>query len=174
MFLPSLLFAFAASLEQREPLAAAENCVPPAGKTYSMVLSDIHDGDKKRFDITGSSDPKLASITLSPYNNSQSWTGHASWNGTGCFAMIDFNVPGKPPPPPVKLLMSYVFDAKLKQGPFFPMMSFTDPSGTIASKSTVLNLWLVTGTLSSSVEAAIAEDEVGVWGQPGSRKTAAR
>jgi hypothetical protein len=57
-----------------------------------------------------------------------------------CSTMVDFNVPGKPNPPPVNLRLKIgnlnYFDESMA-----PVAVFTDPSGTLASPTLPLNVW---------------------------------
>merc|ERR1719351_50165 len=50
-------------------------------------------------------------MTITPSGNSESWVVNAVFDPTWCNASVDFNVPGKPAPPPVNLtatvLLSY-------------------------------------------------------------------
>ena len=43
-------------------------------------------------------------VIIKPYNNTQVWTVEAYYTDS-CTALVDFNVPGKPNPPPVNLRM---------------------------------------------------------------------
>jgi len=58
--------------------------------------------------------------------------------------MVDFNVKGKPNPPPVNLLLKigtlqYLEVPPSKAG--YPVGVFTDPSGTIGAPTLPLNMW---------------------------------
>ena len=61
-----------------------------------------------------------------------------------CNAVVDFNVPGKPKPPPVKLkatvwtMSQYLRMGKLEKY----VIEFTDPSGRLASSLVPLNAWV--------------------------------
>ena len=61
-----------------------------------------------------------------------------------CNAFVDFNVPGKPNPPPSKLTATV-----WKQSRFLPTATlgktaiiFTNPGGNLASSSVPLNMWV--------------------------------
>ena len=63
---------------------------------------------------------------------------------TNCTAIVDFNVPGKPNPPPVKL-MATVWTQSLPQpkGTIEKyVIEWTDPSGKLASPEVPLNAWV--------------------------------
>ena len=62
----------------------------------------MHDGDKKRVTVNN------GTITIIPYGNAQSWTVRAELDTKLCTATIDFNVPGKPSPPPVNLTATVI------------------------------------------------------------------
>merc|ERR1711971_1239179 len=99
------------------------------------ILADMHDGDKKEIRISGDS-----MIITPPSAYHQQWKVEATLDRTTCSAMIDFNVPGKPSPPPVKLealIVSSVPDESEKV-----VVEFTDPSGTLAKSSFPLNTWV--------------------------------
>merc|ERR1719174_1131173 len=98
------------------------------------VYDDMHDGDKKEITITGTS------LTIKPSGNNQTWVVKSKVDQKSCTASINFNVPGKPGPPPVNLqatLMS-ISSAKDTKTEF----EFTDPSGTLAPPSVPLNQWV--------------------------------
>ena len=75
---------------------------------------------------------------------SDSWTVHATMDPVFCNAFVDFNVPGKPDPPPSKLTATI-----WKQSHVLPTgtteknaIEFTDPSGKLAPPSVPLNTWV--------------------------------
>ena len=103
------------------------------------VFADMHDGDEKLMmtDSTGSQ------LTILPYpGKTQSWKVTATIDPTNCTAMVDFNVPGKPNPPPVALLASLSQFAGPTQFEDRSVVVFTDPSGTIAPADKALNAWV--------------------------------
>ena len=61
-----------------------------------------------------------------------------------CNASVDFNVPGKSNPPPVKLTATVWKQSRfLKSGELYKYaIEFTDPSGTLALPSMPLNTWV--------------------------------
>lgn len=67
------------------------------------VFADIHDGDLKQVRLSADS----KTVTIEPYNNTQTWEVTAAWSNVSCNASINFNVLGKPNPPPVPLTMNY-------------------------------------------------------------------
>merc|ERR1712146_541821 len=93
------------------------------------VFADMHDGDRKRVRATG------GKLTIEPHGNNQTWTVNAKLDDD-CVASIDFNVPGKPSPPPVKLAGQFWAMNTDKQSQRKLAVEFTDPSGTIASAHT--------------------------------------
>ncbi|CAJ1402590.1 unnamed protein product [Effrenium voratum] len=110
-------------------------------QALDAVFSDMHDGDKKQVNIQGSA------LQIKPYGNDQKWVVTSTLQSENCSAMIDFNVPGKPGPPPVKLLMTFwrasanAAEGGVQKASF----EFTDPSGTLAAPSVPLNAWLQLG-----------------------------
>ena len=58
----------------------------------------MSDGDYKKVTIAGKK------LTIVPHGNNQTWTVNADYDLASCSAAIDFHVPGKPNPPPVKAL----------------------------------------------------------------------
>eukprot|EP00038_Savillea_parva_P007042 m.167505 g.167505 ORF g.167505 m.167505 type:complete len:358 (+) comp12832_c0_seq1:104-1177(+) len=99
-----------------------------------LIVNDMHDGDAKSLD----SDRNALQIT--PYKNNQRWTIAAKFNNA-CVATIDFNVHGKPNPPPVDLA-ARVWTMKSTAGAVKDSLLFTDPSSTLAPPSTPLNIWV--------------------------------
>ena len=85
---------------------------------------------------------------------SDRWTVHANLDPMLCTASVDFNVPGKPKPPPVTLTATV-----WTQSHFLPksteekyLIEFTDPTGTLASASAPLNVWVQQGNFSTRIE----------------------
>jgi len=107
------------------------------------VFADMHDGDKKEVTISGSA------LTIKPSGNNQTWKVTATLDTDTCDALVDFDVPGKPNPPPVKLLMRFwsgIGDVEMS-GREKATFEFTDPSGKLASPATPLNSWLAVDSL---------------------------
>lgn len=73
-----------------------------------------------------------------------SWVVSAKLDTKFCNASIDFDVPGKPDPPPVTLTATfwteshYMPTGTVKKN----AIEFTDPSGTIGPRSVPLNTWV--------------------------------
>lgn len=76
---------------------------PQLNKTWgchldgTFVFADMHDGDQKQVVF------KDTSVTITPYGNKQSWTVQGTLQQKTCSAVLDFNVAGKPNPPPFNL-----------------------------------------------------------------------
>ena len=84
-------------------------------------------------------------LTITPHGNNQSWTIHASVDPKTCTASVDFNVKGKPSPPPVDLLASLdtlVPGGDAADGKARAAIVFSDPTGTIAKASVPVNAWI--------------------------------
>ena len=117
------------------PLASAV-CSGVADGT--IIFRDIHDGDYKKATVSDGA----TVLTITPYNNQEQWVIKAGPFDENCATMVDFNVPGKPDPPPVKLLLkvaSIDYDDVAKT--VAPVAVFTDPSGTLADPTLPLNVW---------------------------------
>lgn len=111
------------------------------------VYSDMHDGDMKMVTLTQNHGGTF--ITIKPSGNNQTWTVHNDFSFDSCSAVIDFNVPGKPSPPPVKLTATYwkmMRSAEDGQGQLHKdLFEFTDPSGTLAAAGEPINHWVSLG-----------------------------
>ena len=91
-------------------VALSHACECPS-KIRSAVFADMHDGDQKEVTIDGSA------VEIKPHGNDEKWQVTAVLDLQSCSAEVDFNVPGKPKPPPVKLLMTlWCADAEFKEG----------------------------------------------------------
>ena len=92
-------------------------------------------GDKKAVIWDGE-----ALITIKPSGNDETWVTVAHLDTKHCIASIDFNVDGKPSPPPINLtaavwVMTHGATSKLS-------LEFTDPTETLAPATVPLNLWI--------------------------------
>ena len=67
-------------------------------RSTTVTFRDIHDGDYKQCSLAPDGE-----LTIKPWNNTESWIIKAGPLDDACAAMVDFNVPGKPNPPPVRL-----------------------------------------------------------------------
>jgi len=101
----------------------------------------MHDGDKKRVIIDGTS------LTIKPSGNDQVWEVNTKLN-SNCQAVVDFKDSGKPDYPPVDLLATF-WQATTKQQEAKAIFEFTDPSGTLDTPDAPLNHWV---ELPSTVE----------------------
>jgi FlaG/FlaF family flagellin (archaellin) len=106
---------------------------------FDVVHADMHDGDQKEVSVSGTS------LTIQPSGNDQTWTVQAVIDTTFCNASVDFNVPGKPNPPPVSLTATILLTNSFGPGDSTALkriVEFTDPSGTLAAASFPLNQWV--------------------------------
>ena len=101
--------------------------------TESQVVNDMHDGDQKSLTV------KRDSLRITPHDNHQKWSVDSEFDRT-CAAKVNFDVPGKPNPPPVPLKME-VWQMVSIAGASKDSFLFSDPSSTIAPASTTLNVW---------------------------------
>eukprot|EP00122_Pirum_gemmata_P015376 Pgem_evm1s14371 len=103
----------------------------------NLVFADMHDGDSKRVYFHGSE------IEIYPYDNEEEWKVVATMNTDDCTAIIDFNVAGKPSPPPFKLKAKFwtmiSYDSQIK-----PLVEFTK-----VDEKFPLNHWVFTKTAKS-------------------------
>merc|ERR1711920_834085 len=106
--------------------------------SLQAVYADMHDGDRKEVTISGTF------ITVRPSGNNQSWVVKSELDAGSCSASIDFNVPGKPSPPPVSLTATlwYTSSATTLATAGNTEFEFTDPSGTLAPAGYPLNHWV--------------------------------
>jgi len=114
-------------------LRVKSDCLP----TIPLVLNDIHDGDQK----------EIKSITwdtfvVHPLPNRSDWEIQGKFD-INCVSIIDFNVSGKPNPPPVPLKMAmWVMQCVAAPGYVRLGFEFTDPSETLAPRTQPINMWL--------------------------------
>merc|ERR1739848_737177 len=85
-------------------------------------------------------------MTIKPSGNDQSWVVNTEVDSDTCSASVDFNVPGKPSPPPVNLTATLLRAAShLEEGK--TEFLFTDPTGKLPAGP--LNQWVELGKSSS-------------------------
>lgn len=111
----------------------SESCIETTA-FHDFLVHDMHDGDMKALKET------RGTLHIKPYHNNQSWAVDAKF-GADCAANVDFNVPGKPEPPPVPL-STRVWGLESIAGASKNALIFTDPSGTIASAKAPINAWV--------------------------------
>merc|ERR1711937_209424 len=70
-------------------------------KETGTVFDDMHDGDQKS--VADTRKGGVENMHIVPHGNNQTWVVNAPFNPKDCTALVDFNVPGKPGPPPVSL-----------------------------------------------------------------------
>ena len=118
-----------------EKLRSGKRAVYEGGDcTSSGVVDDMHDGDKKALKVSGNS------LEITPSGNQQKWKVDTKFN-SDCVASVNFNVPGKPGPPPVPL-NAKVWGMVAIAGGEKDAILFSDPSSTIAPAKTTLNVWI--------------------------------
>lgn len=115
------------------------------------TYQDEHDGDRKHINATAGTMTITPAVEVEQQPMTASAGASAAWvvrvaaNADGCpTGLVDFNVPGKPNPPPVPLRVR-VYTLAQADGEPPPehvwMLEFTDPSGTLGSPSVPLNVW---------------------------------
>ena len=101
-----------------------------------LVLDDMHDGDMKTVSV------RHDALHITPHGNQEHWRVDTKF-GSNCVASVDFNVPGKPNPPPVPLEATVwgmaAIDETLQDK---DVLVFADPSATIAPATKPLNAWI--------------------------------
>merc|ERR1711998_499198 len=120
-------------LDKYSPMPTAGPCT-----TFKHgVFADMHDGDQKELTLE---DGKL---TIVPHGNNQTWVVEAMLDVVKCTAVVDFNVPGKPGPPPVNLTAAIYALLSKGEGIAKHAVEFTDPSGTLKKDPHYpLNYWI--------------------------------
>ena len=103
------------------------------------TFMDMHDGDKKSVKQDGET------LIIKPHDNNETWVVHALIDSTHCNYNIDFNVPGKPNPPPVNLTATFWLMVPPSTLTHKVALVFTDPSGTLAAGNMPLNVWTMNG-----------------------------
>ena len=100
----------------------------------TAIFADMHDGDQKAVEISGDT------LTIKPHGNDETWEVVSALDLTYCNASIDFNVPGKPSPPPVNLTA----ELWSMQAPELNLanyaLKFVDHTGTVGTEP--LNMWV--------------------------------
>merc|ERR1712151_223200 len=115
-----------------------------------MGYADMHDEDKKEVTIEGTA------MKIRPSGNEESWEVEAEIDVASCSALIDFNVPGKPSPPPVKLSASLWVGQSASAHEMNTEFEFTDPSGTLAASDSVQAILVLPQTSGAMVKAGQA------------------
>jgi len=109
----------------------------------SGIYTDIHDGDQKRIDVSTID----RTLSIRPHGSDQTWLVTAKLDPESCNATVDFNVPGKPNPPPVKLMATFWSMHKASSSASKYALAFTDPSGKLAPPEQPLNIWIILKSL---------------------------
>jgi len=118
------------------------------------VFADMHDGDQKLISINTKADQ----LTITPYGNKETWKVEASLN-KDLTAIIDFNVPGKPNPPPINLTLTlWLMETNAGGGLKQLAAQFTDPSGTLAKPAFPLNVWIQVPSTGGSALKVVPKD----------------
>lgn len=127
-------------LKVSKPQSKVSWCIYTPLLKPAPVFYDMHDSDAKEIRLSGSRLDKNK-LTIKPHENDQTWVVEATFDDN-CIASVNFNVPGKPNPPPVPLnarVWSMVSIGGLERD----SLIFTDPSATIAPSANVpVNAWL--------------------------------
>ena len=112
----------------------ASACAVVKGST--IIVADQHDGDMKQISYDGST------LIILPYGNNETWIITADLEAD-CTAMVNFNVPGKPSPPPVELKATvYDLTTPATDGAL-AAIGFTDPTATISNDASYpVNFWI--------------------------------
>lgn len=102
-----------------------------------FVFADQHDGDQKSVSRRGDE------ITIRPHANNETWVVSTLLNASSCAAVINFNVQGKPSPPPVNLTATFWAAVRVRELAAKIAIEFTDPTSTISASSDYpLNYWI--------------------------------
>lgn len=82
-------------------------CFPEDQAARTWFYADMGDGDQKVVvtDCSGTAD--TCSLTITPKTTAENWTIHGQVSKSNCSGMVNFDVPGKPNPPPFPLLATF-------------------------------------------------------------------
>jgi len=115
-------------------------------KRQSFVVADMHDGDQKTITFGVVGHDLRVPMTIEPHGNNQTWKVETILTITpaSITATVDFNVPGKPNPPPISLQVGIWTESAgtMGQGDKKRLLEFTDPSGKLAKPGFPLNTWI--------------------------------
>ena len=129
--------------------ASSRDCdIVPECKAGVAVYVDEIDGDQKQITISKDGDKKDWYLTIEPYNSTEVWIVTTTIDVKTCVANVDFNVTGKPNPPPVNLTMT-IHTLALRHPCTTNLAAiFTDPTGSLnpsgipGSADFPLNTWI--------------------------------
>ena len=129
--------------------ASSRDCdILPECKAGVAVYVDEIDGDQKQITISKDGDKKDWYLTIEPYNSTEVWIVTTTIDDKTCVANVDFNVTGKPNPPPVNLTMT-IHTLALRHPCTTNLAAiFTDPTGYLnpigipGSADFPLNTWI--------------------------------
>lgn len=121
---------------------------PPASTDF--VVADMHDGDQKAISLRTTDTEGAMMMTIKPHGNNQTWVVEVAITAddTAVSGLVDFNVPGKPGPPPCNLTVTLMTEyggalSGKGRGPSKRTLEFTDPTGTISKDPKFpLNTWV--------------------------------
>merc|ERR1711998_182753 len=102
------------------------------------VVVDMSDGDYKKITVAG------GKLTIVPHANNQTWRVETDFCQKECKALVDFNVPKKPNPPPCNLSAT-VWQMSRPAGKAGSKLAleFTDPTGQLDPDPTEpINEWI--------------------------------
>ena len=130
----------------------------------SAVYADMHDSDQKR--VTTNAD---GTVIITPFGNDETWSVVAAIDRRFCNATIDFNVPGKPNPPPCNLSLS--FEQLLRPHPSMAVgaLVFTDPSEPPPTQPSKASRLRTRSDL--LLRALVCAPQVARWQRPRCRST---
>ena len=131
------------------PVPPPPDCdIVPECKAGVAVYVDEIDGDYKQITISKDGDKKDWYLTIEPYNSTEVWIVTTTIDVKTCMANVDFNVTGKPNPPPVNLTMT-IHTLALRHPCTTNLAAiFTDPTGYLnpigipGSADFPLNTWI--------------------------------
>jgi len=116
-----------------------------------LVVADMHDGDQKAitFQSCECTVPCECTMTIKPHANNQTWQVQVPLHVTESTVsgVVDFNVPGKPGPPPCNLTVTLFVERGGRHGQSTygekRTLEFTDHTGTITKDPHFpLNTWV--------------------------------
>ena len=99
----------------------------------NYIFYDIHDGDYKKIIFTDNN------FSILPFKSNKKWIVNGKLD-IDYTSMVNFNVKGKPNPPPIsiQLRLVYILNNNNKKN---LVAIFFDPTGKISPKNIPLNIW---------------------------------
>lgn len=99
----------------------------------NYIFYDIHDKDYKKIIFNNNNN-----ITILPFKSNKKWIVHSNINNK-LRGEVNFNVKGKPNPPPINIEIKFSF--LQTDNKYILVALFFDPTGKISLPNIPLNIW---------------------------------